>query len=94
MTSDEIKGINLRLMMLVQLSSLQINIAQEIEQCFRKHGMYEFRIKHNHKKLVDFVRKSGNSKFWETLTQEQIDAICSDADTLDDLVYRWAGLRE
>lgn len=94
MSNEEIRGINLRLMLLVQLSSLQINIAQEIEQCLRKHGAYNFSIKHNHKKLVDFVRNSGNKKFWETLNQEQIDAICDDADTLEDIIYRFAGLKE
>ena len=93
MTKDEIRGINVRLLLLVQLSTLQINIAQEIEQCLRKHDAYNFKIKHNHQRLVDFVKTSGNPKFWEALNQDQIDAICEDADTLEDIVYGWAGLK-
>lgn len=94
LSKEEIRGINIRLLLLVQLSSLQGNIAWEIEQIFRKHNMYGFNIKHNHKKIVDFIKGCGNSKFWESLTMEQIDAICSDADTLEDIVYSWCGLKE
>lgn len=93
LTKEDIKGINLRLLLLVQLSSLQSNIAFEIEQIFREHNMFSFKIKHNHKKIVDFIKGCGNSKFWETLTQDQIDAICDDADTIEDIVYRWCGLK-
>lgn len=93
LTNEEIKGINTRLMLLVQLSSLQMNIAWEIEQVFRKHNVYNFNIKHNHKKIVDLIRGCGNTKFWEQLNQEQMDAICDDADILEDVIYRMVGLR-
>ena len=94
LTKDEIRGINTRLMLLVQLSSLQMNIAWDIEQIFRKHGVYNFNIKHNHKKIVDLIKGCGNAKFWEQLTQDQTDAICNDADILEDVIFRMAGLRE
>lgn len=93
-SNEDIKGINLRLLLLVQLSTLQGNIAWEIEQIFRKYDMFGFKIKHNHKKIVDLIKGCGNSDFWKGLTKEQIDAICDDADTLEDIVYRWCGLKE
>lgn len=93
LTEEEINQINLRLLLLVQLSSLQMNVAWEIEQIFRKHGMFNFGIKHNHKRIVELIKGCGNSKFWETLSQEQIDDIVDDADTLERVVYRWAGIK-
>lgn len=94
MSKDEIRGINIRLLLLVQLSSLQINIAQEIEQCLRKHDAYNFKIKHNHKKIVDFIRGCGNSEFYKNLSIDQMVAMGEDADSLEDIVYRWCGLRQ
>lgn len=94
MSKEDTRGINLRLLLLVQLSTLQGNIAWEIEQIFRKYDVFNFKIKHNHKKIVDLIKGCGNSDFWKGLTKEQIDAICDDADTLEDIVYRWCGLKE
>lgn len=94
LSEEEIKGINLRLLLLVQLSSLQLNIAWEIEQVFRQHGVFNFNIKHNHKKIVELIKGCGKSDFWKYLTQEQIDAICEDADTIEDVLYRLVGLRK
>lgn len=93
MSEDEVREINLKLLLLVQLSTMQANIAWEIEQTFRKHDVFGFNIKHNHKKIVELIKGCGNSDFWSGLTSEQIDAICSDADTLEDIVYRWCGLK-
>lgn len=93
LSEEEIRGINVRLMLLVQLSLLQLNIAWEVEQCFRKHNVYNFNIKHNHKKIVNFIKGCGNSDFWNHLTQEQIDALLCDADTIEDVIYRLVGLR-
>ena len=90
--SDTIKGINIRLLLLVQLSLMQTNIAWEIEQIFREHDMYNFNIKHNHKKIVELIKGCGKGDFWNGLTQEQIDAILCDADTLEDVIYRAVGL--
>jgi hypothetical protein len=94
MTEEEIKGINIRLLLLVQLSSLQRNVAWEIEQIFKKHGMFNFRIKHNHKRIVELIKGSGNDSFWNQLTQEQIQDIGDDADTIEDVIYRLVGLRK
>lgn len=93
LSEEEIRGINVRLMLLVQLSLLQQNIAWEVEQCFRKHNVYNFNIKHNHKKIVNYIKGNGNSDFWNHLTQEQIDALLCDADTIEDVIYRLVGLR-
>ena len=40
-SKEDTKGINLRLLLLVQLSTLQGNIAWEIEQIFRKYDMFD-----------------------------------------------------
>lgn len=93
MTSREKWEVNMRLLLLVQLSSLQINIAWEIEQIFREHGIYNFNIKHNHKRIVELIKGCGNNAFWKDLTQEQIYAIGEDADSLEDMIYHWCGLR-
>ena len=93
LSEDEIQGINIRLLLLVQLSLLQTNIAWEIEQVFREHDVFNFKIKHNHKKIVELIKGCGNNKFWNLLTQEQIDAILCDADTIEDTIYRMVGLK-
>ena len=92
LNSDTIRDINIRLLLLVQLSLMQTNIAWEIEQIFREHDMYNFNIKHNHKKIVELIKGCGKGDFWNGLTQEQIDAILCDADTLEDVIYRAVGL--
>lgn len=94
MTEEEIVGINTRLLLLVQLSSLQRNVAWEIEQIFKKHGMFNFSIKHNHKRIVELIKGSGNDSFWNQLTQKQIEDIGDDADTIEDVIYRLVGLRK
>lgn len=94
MSREDIDGINRRLLLLVQLSLLQTNVAWEIEQVFRKHGVFNFNIKHNHKRIVELIKGCGGNKFWNGLTQEQIDAILCDADTIEDVVYRLVGLRK
>ena len=93
LTEDDNKEINLRLMLLIQLSSLQMNIAQEIEQIYNAKAKYKMRIKHNHEKLKNHIRQNTNNAFWKGLTQEQIDAICEDADTLEQIIYDWAGIK-
>lgn len=94
MSREDIDGINRRLLLLVQLSLLQTNVAWEIEQVFRKHGMFNFNIKHNHKRIVELIKGCGDNKFWNALTQEQIDAILCDADTIEDVIYRLVGLKK
>lgn len=93
LSKDEIRGINIRLMLLVHLSLLQQNMAWEIEQCFRRHGVYNFNIKHNHQKIVNFIKGCGNNDFWKNLNQEQIDALLCGDDTIEDVLYRLVGLR-
>lgn len=94
LSEEEIQGINIRLLLLVQLSLLQTNIAWEVEQIFREHDVFGFNIKHNHKKIVELIKGCGNNDFWKLLTQEQIDAILCDADTIEDVIYRLVGLKK
>ena len=93
LNEDENREINLRLLLLIQLSSLQMNIAQEIEQIYNAKAKYKMTIKHNHEKLKNHIRQNTNNAFWKGLTQEQIDAICEDADTLEQIIYDWAGIK-
>ena len=92
LNEDDNREINLRLMLLIQLSSLQINIAQEIEQIYNAKAKYKMTIKHNHEKLKNHIRQNTNNAFWKGLTQEQIDAICEDADTLEEIIKDWCGI--
>lgn len=93
-TQEEINQINLRLFLLVQLSSLQINIAYEIEDFFKKKGQYNLKLKHNHEKIKKFIRGCGNPNFYKNLTNEQIGALGDDADVLEKAVYEWVGLKK
>lgn len=92
LTSEDYLAINKRLLLLVQLSTLQSNIALEIEQIYNSKSAYKMTVKHNHERLKTLLRQNMNSQFWETLTQEQIDVTEQDADTLEALVYEWAKL--
>lgn len=92
LNEDDNREINLRLMLLIQLSSLQMNIAQEIEQIYNAKAKYKMTIKHNHEKLKNHIRQNTNNAFWKGLTQEQIDAICEDADTLEEIIKDWCGI--
>ena len=92
LNEDDNREINLRLMLLIQLSSLQMNIAQESEQIYNAKAKYKMTIKHNHEKLKNHIRQNTNNAFWKGLTQEQIDAICEDADTLEEIIKDWCGI--
>ena len=92
LTSEDYLAINKRLLLLVQLSTLQSNIAAEIEDIYNSKSAYKMTVKHNHERLKSLLRQNMNPKFWETLTQEQIDATEVDADSLEALVYKWARL--
>ena len=93
LTEEDIKNINIRLLLLIQLSSLQMNIAQEIEWIYNAKAQYKMTIKHNHEKLKKHIRQNTDNAFWEGLTEEQINVICKDADTLEQTVYKWAGIK-
>ena len=93
LTPEDYIAINKRLLVMLQLSTLASNMAFEIEQIYRKKSSYKMNIKHNHERLKSMIRQNINYKFWETLTQEQIDATEQDADTLEQMVYEWAGLK-
>ncbi len=93
MPEEEQRIINTELLLLVHLSSLQQNIALNIEEQFRKYSQYKMTIKHNHEKIKSLIRGTNNNEFWERLSQEQIDSIADDADDLEDIIFKWAGLK-
>ena len=48
---------NTLLLLASQLSSLQSNIAVELKQIYEAHGVWNFDIKHNHKKIMKLIIK-------------------------------------
>lgn len=92
LSEQDIVAINKRLLLLYQLSTLQLNISYEIEWMLRDKGGYNFTIKNNHKRLKSFISGNVNSGFFENLTREQLDVMAEDADELERLVYEWANI--
>ena len=90
LTSDEVRKINLNMLLMVQLSTFQLNLAREIEKIYTQKGMYKLNIKHNYNKIINLIREHANGKFWEKFTPEQIDVIGEDADHLEELIMAWA----
>lgn len=85
---DEVRKL---LMVSFQLNTLLMNTWCSLENVFKRHGYYVFEIKHNHKQIKNLIRHK-YSGFWENLSEQQIDTVCGDADELERLVYKWAGL--
>ena len=89
-TNEEYKQVNIRLLLLMQLSTLQINISQEIEEILRDKSMYRMQIKHTHKKIRSLIRENMNNGCFRLFTSEQLDVIMEDADSLEAMVKQWA----
>ena len=92
-TPEEKRDLNNRLLLLAQLSTLQENVCSDVERIFKEHGFYRFEIKHNHKQIKKLV-KTNFSQFFDTLSPEQLDMYCDDADDLQELVNKVAGIND
>lgn len=92
-TPEEKRDLNNRLLLLAQLSTLQENVCSDVERIFKEHGFYRFDIKHNHKQIKRLV-KTNFSQFFDTMSPEQLDMYCNDADDLQKLVNKWAGIND
>ena len=92
LSEQDIVAINKRLLLLYQLSTLQLNISYEIEWMLRDKGGYNFTVKNNHKRLKSFISGNVNNEFWKNLTQEQLDVMAEDADDLESIIYKWADI--
>ena len=92
-TQEDREDLNRRLLLLVQLGTLQSNVCAEIEAIFKRYGFYRFEIKHNQKRIRSLVSK-GFRDFFDMITQKQIDEFCDDADDLERIVKKWAGIND
>lgn len=93
LTEEEKEEINKRLLVMLQLSSLQQNLASEIEWKLAEKCKYKLTIKHNHERIKSLIRQNISSGFWGILTPKQTDVICQDADDIERIVKQWAGIK-
>lgn len=92
-TEEETRDLNNRLLLMYQLSLLQENICADIGRIFRNKGALVFEIKHTHKMIKKLILDNHKS-FLGSLSQEQMDVICADADDLQKIVNKWAGIND
>ena len=92
-TEEETRDLNNRLLLMYQLSLLQENICADIGRIFRSKGALVFEIKHTHKMIKKLILDNHKS-FLGNLSQEQMDVICDDADDLQKIVNKWAGIND
>lgn len=60
-TPEEKKDLNIRLLLLAQLSTLQENVCSDVERIFKEHGFYRFEIKHSPSRLRNWSRPTSPS---------------------------------
>ena len=94
LTEEDRRAINTRFLLIAHLSTLQTNIAKEIEQILNNRGAYRMTIKHNHSKLVKLINDNkGSDSFYQTLDDKQMQDCSDDYDHLEELVYDWANIK-
>lgn len=93
-TAEEMHKRNTLLLLASHLATLQANIADEIEQMYKAKGVYQFSIKHNHKKIIQLLKENTTSVFFKRMNQEQVLVYGDDAEELERVVYAWAGLEK
>ena len=81
-------------LLICQISTLQSNLAQELEGIYKDHGFYNYSIKKNHKRIQELVKENVNQQFYRGLTDEQGQIFSNNAEDLERLVYVWAGLAQ
>ena len=55
--------------------------------------MYGFSIKHNHERIKKMIR-SNYDDFFKRFSDSQTDEFCTDADDLQKIVNKWAGIND
>lgn len=90
LTSEDIRHINMNLLLIIQLNSLSLNLTNEICQIYSSKGKFKLQIKHFYKQIKDLIMRNNNGKAWEKMTLEQLEVIGEDADRLEELVLAWA----
>ncbi len=90
LTPEDIKHINLNLLLIMQLNSLSLNLTNEICSIYASKGEFRLQIKNFYKQIKNLIMRNNNSEAWNNFTIEQIAIIGEDADRLEDLVLSWA----
>jgi|GEM_PF-5689078 len=93
-TQQEMLRRNTLLLLASQLSTLQMNIARDIEELYKSKGVYGFSIKHNHRKIISLLKENTTSVFFKRMNDEQALIYGDDAESLERVVYAWAGLEK
>lgn len=82
-----------KVLLLYHLSTLQQNICTDIERMLRGKDEYRFIIKHNHEAIKRYVRNCYND-FMKDFSRRQTDYFCENADDLERVVNKWAGIND
>lgn len=90
LTKEDLKKINLNLLLIMQLNSLSLNLTNEICSIYASKGEFRLQIKNFYKQIKNLIMRNTNSDVWNKFTMEQIEVIGEDADRLEDLVMSWA----
>lgn len=91
-SEEELRQHNILLLLLSQLSTLQGNIAKEIENLYNKKGIFSMGIKHNHKKIQSLIKNNAAPEFFRRMNMEQAEDYAEDSERLERIIYQWAGL--
>lgn len=95
LTDEERERINRLLLLNLQLSDLQLNICGDIERTLEKSSQYKFGIKHWNEQVKALIRKNVPRKaFFRKLDNKQQAAFGDDGESLEKIVYGWAGLEK
>lgn len=92
-TEDEKFLLIKKVLLLYHLSVLQENICKDVERIFNKKGIYGFTIKHNHEAVKRKVRTCCGD-FMRDFSERQTDIFCDNADDLEKVVNKWAGIND
>lgn len=92
LSDEQITEISRMLLLSYHLSTLQMNVWNSLENIFKRNGFYKFEIKHNHRQIKKLVRAS-YPDFMKALDDRKADALCSDTEEFERIVYDWAGIK-
>lgn len=92
-TEDEKFLLIKKVLLLYHLSTLQQNICADIERMLMGKDKYRFVIKHNHEAIKRYVRNCYND-FMRDFSERQTDIFCDNADSLERVVNKWAGIND
>lgn len=93
LSEDEGVLLSKRLLLLFLLSQMQEDVCRDVERTLKDKSAYRFTIKHNHEAIKRYVRNCYND-FMKDFSQRQTDYFCENADDLERVVNKWAGIND